>query len=204
MKHTPGLIHYKSRKFKSLGALYRKFTPVAKVPYATFLSRLERGWSMADALEKPKSSGIKIIYNGTKYRSISKLYHEEKKRMRKIRHRTPAISYCRFIETVHKKGVTQAIKLMHMWSIVRKRGNLKRQSKELGGADNLVCQRVTKLGWSLEKAMTTPKGISGTPIEVKYKGVTYRSIAKCYHAVKPKMSITKFAKVLRESGFCVK
>jgi len=191
----------KGRSFKSLSELYAHFKDVAKVCRNTFLTRCKKGISIPAALYKSRRSYKVLIYNGVKYKSAASCYEAEKKRIRRFHHRSPAIQYLRFLEIVNSKGVSAAIKRMHQWHLNRRSRCLNKKSRELGGADNLVCQRITKLGWSLERAMTTPRCSKGAPISVHYKGNMYASIAECYRAVSPEVSITKFASYLREHNF---
>ena len=196
------VFQYKHRKFKSLSKLYRYFSDVAAVSEKTFLSRVSRGISIPDAISKPKRSYKRLSYNGISYPSAQSCYMAEKKRIRSTRHRRPAIDYGTFLDIVKKSGVTSAINEMHQWHRHQhKDKGLKSRSVALGGADNLVCQRITKLGWSLEKAMSTPRSTKGFPIKVYYKGNHYPSITACFSSVLPEMSIVKFTAYLREHNF---
>lgn len=76
----------------------------------------------------------------------------------------------------------------------------KRESNRIGGCDNLVWQRIHHLGWSEERAKSTPVSRRSEPHPVIYKRKKYPSINACYRAVKPPMSIVKFTEILRENG----
>ncbi len=197
-------IRYKGRKYKSLRDLYDRFSDIAKVGFSTFCGRIARGWDAGKAIENPKPRYIWITYNGVKYNSAQSLYKEEKRKIRASRHRRPAIDYPKFIEIVRAEGVIEAVRHMRLWHLHGKKDHgYKAKSQELGGADNLVCQRITKLGWSREKAENTPRCTKGLPIKVYYKGNRYPSITACFNSVCPGVSIPKFTAMLREKNFHV-
>ena len=139
----------------------------------------------------------KVTFHGREYPSMRSLYEEEKSRMRRELHRSPAIDYTKFTDIIKRHTAEMAVWHMHQWHLHskgKKRG-LKTSSRKLGGADNLVCQRMTKLGWSYEKAVSTPVMQSkGKP--VKYKGKRYPSIKACWEATKPGCSYMCFVKRL--------
>ena len=195
-------IKYKGRKYKSLKDLYDRFSDISKVGFSTFCSRVSRGWEFGEAIESPKRAYIRLTYNGVKYNSALSLYREERRRIRATRHRRPAIDYSAFLDIIRTKGVSAAIKHMHLWHLhPGKKYRLKSKSKELGGADNLVSQRMTKLGWSRDRAESTPVDTKHLPIKVHYHGNIYPSITACFKAVSPDMSIPKFTAMLRENNF---
>lgn len=195
-------IKYKGRIYKSLKDLYDRFSDIAKVGFSTFCSRVSHGWEVGEAIESRKHRYICLTYNGVKYDSALSLYREEKRKIRATRHRRPAIDYSSFINITRSEGVSAAIKHMHLWHLhpSRNRG-LKSKSKELGGADNLVCQRMTKLGWSRKRAESTPVNTKHLPIRVHYHGNIYPSITACFKSVSPDMSLPKFTVMLRENNF---
>lgn len=197
-------IKYKGRKYKSLKDLYARFSDISKVGFSTFCTRVSNGWEVGKAIESPKHRYIRLTYNGVKYDSALSLYREEKRKIRATRHRRPAIDYSLFLDIIKSKGVSVAIKHMHLWHLhpSKKRG-LKSKSKALGGADNLVCQRMTKLGWSRERAESTPVDTKHLPIKVHYHGNIYPSITACFKAVSPDMSLPQFTAMLREKNFHV-
>ena len=133
----------------------------------------------------------KVAFRGKEYPSIRSLYEEEKSRMRRELHRSPAIDYTKFTDIIKRHAAEIAVWHMHQWHLHskgKKRG-LNVSSRKLGG------QRMTKLGWSYEKAVSTPVIRSrGKP--VKYKGKHYPSIKDCWKAVKPGCSYTHFVKRL--------
>lgn len=142
----------------------------------------------------------KVTFNGKEYPSMLSLYEEEKNRMRRYHHRSPAIDYTKFTYIIKRHTAEVAVWHMHQWHLhsrSKKRG-LNVSSRNLGGADNLVCQRMTKLGWSYEKAVSTPVIRSrGKPI--KYKGRHYKSIKDCWEAVKPGCSYASFLRRLSKN-----
>lgn len=137
----------------------------------------------------------KVTFHGKEYPSMLSLYEEEKSRIRRELHKAPAIDYAKFTDMVKRHTAEMAVWHMHQWHLHsrgKKRG-LNKSSRVLGGADNLVCQRMTKLGWSYAKAVSTPVVQSrGRP--VKYRGKNYPSIRACWSAVKPKCSYMCFVR----------
>ena len=201
---NPKRIQYKGREYKSLNDLYGRFSDIAKVGFSTFCDRVSRGWEIGEAIESPKHRYIRLTYNGVKYDSALSLYREEKRKIRATRHRKPAITYAAFIDITRSQGVSAAIKHMHLWHLhPSKKHGLKSKSKELGGADNLVCQRMTKLGWSRKRAENTPVNTKHLPIRVHYHGNIYPSITACFKAVSPGVSLPKFTAMLRKKNFHV-
>ena len=144
----------------------------------------------------------KVIFSGEEYPSMLALYNQEKRDIRRVSHRAPAIDYGKFVDILKKTTPEMAVWNMRQWKLHSKgkKKGYDKQSKYLGGAANLVCQRITKLGWSEERARNTPVMFKSAPKPVRYKGRVYRSITACFKASKPKCSITHFAKFLREMG----
>ena len=161
-----------------------------------------KGLNMKNSHKQKRGGFIsrKVTFHGKEYPSMLSLYEEEKSRIRRELHRSPAIDYAKFTEVVKRHTAEMAVWHMHQWHLHskgRKRG-LNRSSRKLGGADNLVCQRMTKLGWSYAKAVSTPVIQSrGRPI--KYKGKNYPSIRACWSAVKPGCSYMCFVNKLSKN-----
>lgn len=150
-----------------------------------------RGWT-----------GHKVIFSGEEYPSMLALYNQEKQDIRRVSHRAPAIDYGTFVDILKRTTPEMAVWNMRQWRLHRrnKKRGLQSASRKLGGADNLVCQRITKLGWSEERAKNTPVILKSAPKPVRYKGRVYRSITACFRAAEPKCSITNFTKFLSETG----
>jgi len=148
---------------------------------------------------------IPAEYKGVKYGSMSKLYKAMRDHLAKYAHRDPSLSYTYFLEEYKKTGdIDTAVRRMTEKRPLKYDTDLKADSKRLEGADNLVSQRMTKLGWSYEKAVSTPKVTKHLPIQVVYKGKVYKSIAECHRAVKPDMNLVYFAKFLKSKRYIVK
>lgn len=200
-------ISYKGKKYRSYKALYDDQTGKNKVPYSTYVERVKRGRTIERSLyDKKKMRGLgrrKITYKGVEYKSIMNLYQSLRHKLRSVNHHGISVRYETFLGTLNKYGIDVAVE--RACSRVYKRKlklNIKKSSRNLGGADNLVCQRMTKLGWSYEKAISTPVRSVKDGKHVKYKGKNYRSMRECHNAVKSKYSYKTFCRHLKLNG-CV-
>ena len=142
----------------------------------------------------------KVIFSGEEYPSMLALYNQEKRDIRRVSHKAPAIDYGTFVNILKRTTPEMAVWNMRQWHLHRKnkKRGLQSASRKLGGADNLVCQRMTKLGWSYEKAVSTPL-VKSRGIPVTYKGKNYPSIMACWLAVKPDCSYMCFVKRLSKN-----
>lgn len=173
-----------------------------RVPVGVVNSRLHNGWDLHAALTVPVGSCLRgrhrpVTFEGVNYHSRAALHRAIKKELREVCHRSPNITFRTFSKRINTHNVCDAVKRMRSLKYHRIHGkDLKKSSKILGGADNLVCQRMTKLGWSYAKAISTPVG-GGRGQAVKYKGKIYPSIADCYRKTHQTVSYKKFARFMR-------
>lgn len=191
---------YKGKTYKSIKELWKACGDPSVAAYHMVYTRIHHGWPIHKALTvKGANRGTKvahpITYDGVEYKSIHALYRHIRHQIRKVNHRRAGLTYETFAGYVHKGMLEEGIRKLHRERRDPDKG-LKANSQRLEGADNLVCQRITKLGWSYERAVSTPRNTKWLPRPVKYKGKVYRSITACYNAVKPKMSVPKFTKLL--------
>lgn len=190
---------YKGKTYPTLTALVAAH---GKVGVKVVNSRLHNGWGLHAALTVPIGRSLRscrkpVTFEGVEYPSCAALYRAIKKDLRKVCHRSPNITFETFLNRINTHNVCDAVERMRSLKYHRIHGkDLKKSSKTLGGADNLVCQRMTKLGWSYKKAISTPLG-QGSGQAVKYKGKIYPSIADCYRKTHQTISYQKFARFMR-------
>jgi len=199
-------VRYQGKTYASLSDFYKEVHDPA-VSVNTFYCRIRYGYSPIKAATMkscygPGFKSRRVSYGGQEFQSILALYKYLRHKKRVTRHHRIGVSYSVFIDTVNKQGVEAAVKRALGKYESRNNMGLKAESQRLEGADNLVCQRMKKLGWSYEKAISTPRNTLSLPKKCRYKGKTYRSITACFKAIQPSMSYPNFVKFLKDKG-CV-
>lgn len=193
-------ICYKGHHYPTLKSAWESNEHVCEYPL--FVKRIRDGWRVKDALMKSRSSSGRchpISHNGKEYRSIKELYDTVCANIRR-QHKKPRSAYETFASNIIKFGADEAVYRMRK-TTVRKDGELVRYSRALGGSDNLVCQRMTKLGWSRERAESTPVKNIVPKKQVNWYGKIYRSMRACFAAEHPAKNIATFSKMCREHNY---